>query len=95
MSYIVKEIHSESGSWPIPKTLWDERIYNICDTKRVEEEKHFLLDFPIYSQISSKFKNIFHNRDLPNLLSHKKYGDLQNLLSMFFEHRNTILKESK
>jgi hypothetical protein len=78
------ELHSETGHWTIPKTLWDERIFHICDTKRVEDEKHFLLDFPTYSQIRSQFKNICHNIDLPNLLSHQNYGDLGMLLSMFF-----------
>jgi hypothetical protein len=89
------ELHSETGHWTIPKTPWDERICHLCDTKRVEDEKHFLLDFPAYSQIRSQFKNIFHNTDLPNLLSHQNYGDLGMLLSMLFEHRNTILKKSK
>jgi hypothetical protein len=30
----------------IPKTSWDERIYHLCDTKRVEDEKHFFLELP-------------------------------------------------
>jgi hypothetical protein len=75
---------SEIGRWTIPKTPWDERIWHLCDTKRVEDEKHFLLDFPAYTQIRSQFKNIFHNTDLPNLLSYKNYGDLGTLLSMLF-----------
>jgi hypothetical protein len=41
------ELHSETGHWTIPKTPWDERICHLCDTKRVEDEKHFLLDCPL------------------------------------------------
>jgi hypothetical protein len=89
------ELHNETGRRTIPKTLWDERICHICDTKRVEYEKHFLLDCPAYSQIRSQFKNICHNTNLPNLQNHQNCGDLGTLLSMFFEHINTILKKSK
>jgi hypothetical protein len=39
------ELYSETGCWTtILKSPWDERIYHICDTKRVEDEKHFILD---------------------------------------------------
>jgi hypothetical protein len=38
------ELHSETGHWTIPKTPWQERICHLCDTKRVEDEKHFLLE---------------------------------------------------
>ena len=37
------ELHSETRHWKIPKTPWKERFYHLCDTKRVEDEKHFLL----------------------------------------------------
>jgi hypothetical protein len=88
------ELHGETGCWIVPKTPWDEIICHLCDTKRVEDEKHFLLDFPTYSQIRSQFKNICHNIDLPNLQSNQNYGDLGTLLSMFFYHKNTILNKS-
>jgi hypothetical protein len=45
------ELHSESGHWKIPKTPWQERICHLCDTKRVEDEKHFLLECHVYTQI--------------------------------------------
>ena len=89
------ELHSETDNWTIPKTSCDERIFHLCDTKRVENEKHFLLNFPTYSQIRSHFKNIFHNTNLPNLLSHQNYGDLGILLSILFWNRNTILNNLK
>jgi hypothetical protein len=78
------ELDSETGRWTTPKTLWDERIGYLCDTKRVENEKHFLLDCRAYIHIRSKFKNIFYITNLANLLSHQNYGDLGTLLSMFF-----------
>ena len=43
------ELHSKTGRWSIPKTPWDERVCHLCDTKRVEDEKHFLLDCPTYT----------------------------------------------
>jgi hypothetical protein len=45
------ELHSETGRWSIPKTPWDERVCHLCDTKKVEDEKHFLLDCPAYTHI--------------------------------------------
>jgi hypothetical protein len=60
------ELHSEIGHWSIPKTPWDERVCHICDTKRVEDENHFLLDFPTYNQIRSQFQNIFHTTFQPS-----------------------------
>ena len=47
------DLHSETGNWTTPKTPWDERICHLCDTKRVEDEKHFLLDYPSYAHIRS------------------------------------------
>jgi hypothetical protein len=65
------------------------------DTKKVEDEKHFLLDCPSYTHIRSHFQNIDHTTNLPNLLTQQKYGDLGNLLLILFEHRNKILKNHK
>jgi hypothetical protein len=89
------EIHSETGRWSIPKTPWDERVCHLCDTKKVEDEKHFLLDCPAYTHIRSHFQNIDQTTNLPNLLTQQKYGDLGKLLLMLFEHRNKILKNHK
>jgi hypothetical protein len=97
------ELHSETGDWSIPKTPWDERACHLCDTKKVEDEKHFLLDCPTYTHIRSHFQNIDHTTNLPNLLTQqnidhttnlpnlltqKKYGDLG-------KHRKKILKNHR
>jgi hypothetical protein len=66
-----------------------------CDTKKVEDEKNFLLDCRAYTHIRYHFQNICHTTNLPNLLTQQKYGDLGKLLLMLFEYRNTILKNHK
>jgi hypothetical protein len=71
---------------------WDERVCHLRDTKKVEDEKHFLLDFPTYTQIRSHFQNTRHTTNLPNLLTQHNYDDLGKLLLMIFEHINKILK---
>jgi len=38
------ELRSDTRWWSTPKTPCDDRICQICDTKKVEDEKHFLLD---------------------------------------------------
>jgi hypothetical protein len=70
MSSIVKQ------GWTIPKMLWVKRICHLCDTKKVEDENHFLLDCPTYTHIKSQFQNICYNTNLPNLFTHQNYGDL-------------------
>jgi hypothetical protein len=89
------ELHSETGHWSIPKMPWDERVCHLCDTKKVEDENHFLLDCPAYTHIRSHFQNIYHTTNLPNILTQQKYGDLGKLLLMLFEHKNKILKNHK
>ena len=89
------ELHSEIGSWSIIKTPWDERVCHLCDTKKVEDEKNFLLDCPAYTHFRCHFQNICHTTNLPNLPTQKKYGDVVKILLMFFEHRNKILKNCR
>ena len=86
------ELHRETGHWSIPKTPWDERVCHLCDTKKVEDEKHFLLNCPAYTHIKSHFKNIDHTTNLPNLLTQQKYC---KVILMLFEHINKILKNHK
>jgi hypothetical protein len=66
-----------------------------CVTKKVKDEKHFLLDCLAYMQISSQFQNICHTTNFPNLLTQHNYGDLGQLLLMLFDHKNKILKNCK
>jgi hypothetical protein len=42
------ELHIETGRRSISKMLWDERVCHLCDTKKVEDEKHSLRLSSIY-----------------------------------------------
>jgi hypothetical protein len=86
------QLHGGTRHWTIPKTLWDERICHLFYTKRVEDEKHFLLDCLVSTQIRSQFQNICHTTNVVNLLNHQNYGDLGILLLMLYECRDKILK---
>jgi hypothetical protein len=57
---------------------------HLCDTEKVEDENHFLLDCLAYNHIRSHFQNIDHTTNLPNLFTQQKYDDLGNLHLMFF-----------
>jgi hypothetical protein len=50
-------LHIEIGHWSIPKTPWDEIVCQLCYTKKNEDEKHVLLDCPVYTQIRFSKKN--------------------------------------
>ena len=89
------ELHSETGRWEVPKTPWMERICHLYDNMNIEVENHFLLECPVYTHIRSQFHNIFCNTGLPNLPTCQNYSDLRMFLSKLFEHRNTILKQTK
>ena len=78
------ELRSETGRWPIPETPWDDGTCQLCDTKRVKDEKHFLLYFPTLTHIRSHFPNISHTSNLVHLLSHPNYSDLGVLISLLF-----------
>ena len=67
------KLHSETGHWSIPKMPLDERVCHLCDTKKVEDEKHFLLDCPSYTHTRSHFQNICHTTNHPNHLTQQKY----------------------
>jgi hypothetical protein len=41
-------------------------LHHLCDNKKVEDEKHFLFDYPTYTHIRSHFQNISHTTNLPN-----------------------------
>ena len=89
------ELHSEIGHWEVPKTPWVERIYHLCENMNIDDEKHFLLEFSTYTHVRSHFHNIFCNADLHILITCQNYSELGTLLSKLFEHRNTILKQTK
>ena len=63
------ELHSGIGCWTVPKTPWLERIFHLRENMDIEEEKHFLLEFPAYTHIRSQFHNPCCNPDLASLLS--------------------------
>jgi hypothetical protein len=47
------ELYTKNRNWIVSKTPWIGRIYRLCDTKKVEDEKCFLLECPMYTQIRS------------------------------------------
>ena len=49
------ELHRETGSWSIPKTPWAERVCHLCESMRVEDENHFLLECLVYTHIRYEF----------------------------------------
>ena len=86
------ELRSETGRWFIPKTPWNDRICQLFHSKKVEDERHFLLDCPTLTHIRSQFSTICHTSNLLDLLSQPTYSDLGALISLLFDHRNKILK---
>ena len=89
------ELDSEIGRWEVPKTLWMERTYHVCENRNIEDENYFLLECPAYNHIRSQLHNLCRNIDLPSLLRCQNYSELGSLLSKLFEHRNKILNQNR
>jgi len=89
------ELHSKIGRSTIPKTSWNEKNCHICDTKRVEYEKHFLLECHKYTYIKSQFQNIGKDTNLLNFLTHQNYSNLETLFLKLFQFKNKIIKKIK
>ena len=85
------KLRSETRWWYIPKTPWSDRICQICNTNKVEYEKHFLLECPSLSHICSQFPNICHTSNIFDLLIQPIYSDIGALLSLLFDNRNIFL----
>ena len=51
------KVQSEVG---FPKMPWDERVCHLCDTKRVEDEKHSLILWRLYLNYISISKYSSH-----------------------------------
>jgi hypothetical protein len=46
-----------------------EGMLIVCNIKRIDDKKHF--------QIRSQFQNMCYNLDVPSILTHQNYGDLE------------------
>ena len=89
------ELHSETMSWTVPKTLLAKRIFNLYEIMNIEDENHIFLECLTYTHIKSEFQNICFNTYLSNLLAPQNYGKLGMLVFKLFKHRNKILKQIK
>ena len=89
------ELHRKTWRWSIPKTPWVERVFHLCESMRIEDENHFLLERLVYTHIRSELHSIFYNTNLYNLLTCQNYSELGKLIGKLFEHRNKILKQTK
>ena len=86
---IIKKMNS-IDCWIIPKKPWDERICHLSNSQEVKDEMHFLLKFLPYVCIRLQFQNIFNDTNIPNLLTHQNYGDLEQLFFNLLKHSSTI-----
>ena len=99
------KLEIEVGRYSRPPTKAEERFCKICDTKNVEDEKHFLLECKIYDNIRNKFLtqirekfpfiSNLENLELFNWLMIFQNDFTCNLLTNFineaFKIRNTIV----
>jgi hypothetical protein len=72
------------GIRQFPKNLGMKESSHLCDTKRVEDEKKFLLECSSCTQIRSQFENTTNLHDLLNQQSHhlNPYSDYDDMLSI-------------
>jgi hypothetical protein len=71
-----------------PKILWVERVCNVCDSNKVEDEKHILLECTTYMDIRSHFQKNCNTTHIYNMLNHVNQCDIDDVISKLFEGRN-------
>ena len=86
------ELHTKTGRWYIPKTLWVAKVFHMCQSMSIEDENHFLLECLSYTHMRSEFHSICYNTNIYNFLACQNYSKLGKLLGKRFEHRNNIFK---
>ena len=74
------ELHSETSRWSIPESTSTEMVFHLCESMRVEDENHFLLECPAYTHIRSEFHSICYYTNLYNLLTCQNYSELEKLI---------------
>ena len=72
-----------------------ERVCHLCESLSIEDENHFILEFPPYTHISSMFHSIFYNTNLYNFLTCQDYSQHENILTKCFDHTNKILNRPR
>ena len=81
------ELHSETGSWSIPKTPWAKKVFHLGESVSIEDENNFLLEHLSYTHIRSKFHSICYNINIYNFLTFQNYSKLRSL-GKFFKYKN-------
>jgi hypothetical protein len=75
------------SGWTRPKTLWEERICNLCDTKKAENEKHSLR-LTSYAHTASQFHNICNTTHLDTKMVESEKDSLR---FSFYAHTRSQL----
>ena len=64
------KLRIETGRWKQDETLREERICKICQTNKVEDEDHFIMECPAYDQIRRESAIDFENYTTTEAIFH-------------------------
>ena len=77
------------GKHKIPRS---QRRCKACNQGCVEDEKHFLIECPLYTQIRHRFPDIFrHEASVADILNYTNQGLLGKALAVMLQHRKVAI----
>jgi hypothetical protein len=88
-------IRCETGSWRVPKEVWEERTCIFCNKGVVEMEWHFVMECAAYEDIRSQYENNLEVDNMHQLFDGDKINQIASLLVKIHSRRYDIEKSVK
>jgi hypothetical protein len=63
------QLRCETGHWKRPKEAWEERVCMFCTCRKVEIEKHFILECEAFKDSRDNYVNILIASSWDNLFN--------------------------
>ena len=87
------QLRCETGRWKRPKEMWEERVCIFCSSRKVETEKHFILECEAFKDTRENYAGILAANSWDNLFS-KEFVDKLGVLIVKL-HRKRVEYKSQ
>ena len=86
------QLHCEIGLWKRPKEAWEEMVCVFCTSRKVEIEKHFILECEAFKDSRNNYIIILTASSWYNLFSEGTMEKLGELIIKLNKKRVELLK---
>jgi hypothetical protein len=74
------QLRCETWRWKRPKEAWEEKVCVFCTSKKVETEKHFILECEAFKDCRDNYKSILTTSSWNNLFIEGTMEKLRELM---------------